>query len=278
MATNTMTKHDILTAQEMSGFAMNQRIVRQIERFREKMDLEKGQMNILDWGCGRGRAVAWFRAHGYNAFGVDIDSEPIENCRQLFSARGIDAGAVISLLENGEETKFPNGFFHFTCSDGVFEHVRDIERVAANLKRLTAPGSIGVHFFPAHRHVVEIHLLIPFVHWLPKNKLRKIYILLWLLLGKGPGWKELQGKSKWEQAHAYYEYIVFKTYYRTPRKITEVFARHGFKVDFIPLADFGLEKHPLLARWAGFKALRPLLDWGMRNFGQVGLLITKKER
>jgi len=118
---------------------------------------------------------------------------------------------------------------------------------------------------------------MPFVHWLPKNKLRKIYILLWLLLSKGPRWKELRGKSKWEQAHAYYEYTIFKTYYRTPRKITDVFVRHGFKVDFIPLADFGLEKHPLLARLAGLRLLRPPLDWGMCNFGQVGLLITKND-
>lgn len=278
MTASTMTKHDVLTEQEMSGFVMNQRIVRQIEHFREKMKLEKGQMNILDWGCGRGRAVAWLRAHGYNAFGVDIDREPIENCRQLFSARGMDADAIISLLDDGEETKFPDDFFHFSCSDGVFEHVRNMEQVAANLRRLTAPGGVGVHFFPAHKHLVEIHLLLPFVHWLPKNKLRKMYIFLWLLLGKGPGWKELQGKSKWKQAHAYYEYTVLKAYYRTPRTITEVFARYGFEVDFVPLADFGLEEHPLLARLAGSKALRSLLNWGMRHFGQVGLLITKKER
>ncbi|UCC97009.1 MAG: methyltransferase domain-containing protein [Phycisphaerales bacterium] len=277
MAGNTMTKHDILTEQEMSGFAMNQRVVRQIEHFREKMNLEKSQMNILDWGCGRGRAVAWLRADGYNAFGADVDAEPIENCRPLFTARGMDANALISLLEDGEERKFPDDFFHFTCSDGVFEHVRDIEQVAATFERLTVAGGVGVHFFPAHKHVVEIHLFMPFVHWLPENKLRKIYILLWLLLGKGPGWKELRGRSKWEQAHAYYEYSALKTYYRTPRQITEVFARHGFKVDFISLADFGLERHPLLARLAGFRVLRPLLDWGMRNVGQVGLLITKKK-
>jgi hypothetical protein len=57
-----------------------------------------------------------------------------------------------------------------------------------------------------------------------------------------------------------------------------VFARNKFRVDFIPLADFGLEKHPVLAMLVKFKPLRPLLDWGMRNFGQVGLIITRKER
>lgn len=276
MSENATTKHVVLTEKEMSEFMMNPRIFRWIEHCRAKANLEKSQMNILDWGCGRGRAVAWLRARGYNAFGTDIDPEPINNCRDLLSAHGFNADSIISLIENGEETKFPDNFFHFSYSEGVFEHVKDIEQVAANLKRLTMPGGAGVHFFPAHRHFVEIHLLMPVVHWLPKNKLRKICILSMLLLGKGPKWKELQGKSKREQAQVYYEYILGKTYYRSPRVIADVFARNQFEADFIHLADFGLDKHPLLDKLVKFKPLRPLLNWGMRNFGQVGLLITKE--
>jgi len=276
MTTNTMTKHDVLTEQEMSGFTMSGRIAGQIERFRKKMNLERNQMNVLDWGCGRGRSVAWLREQGYHAFGTDIDVEPVKNCRVLLSARGLDADSIISLMDNGEEKQFPDGFFHLSFSEGVFEHIRDIEQVAANLKRLTAPGGVGVHFFPAHKHFVEIHLFMPFLHWLPKNRVRRIYILLLLLLGQGPRWKELQSKSKAEQADAYYDYIIHKTYYRTPRTLRDVFTRNKFKVDFIPLAEFGLEKHPLLAGLVKIKALRPLLDWGMRTFGQVGLVITRQ--
>jgi cyclopropane fatty-acyl-phospholipid synthase-like methyltransferase len=276
MPENTMTKHDALTEEEMSKFSLNLRIFKRIEYFCDKMNLQKNQMNILDWGCGRGRAIAWLRAQGYNAFGTDIDSEPVNNCRSLLSARGLDANSMISLMDNGEEKQFPDSFFHLSFSEGVFEHVKDIEQVAANLKRLTIPGGVGVHFFPAHRHFVEIHLFMPFVHWLPKNKLRKIFILLFLLLGIGPKWKELESKSTREQAQAYYEYIVNKTYYRTPRVITDVFTRNKFKVDFIPLAEFGLDEHPLLEKLVKFKVLRPLLDWGMRNFGQVGLIITRE--
>ena len=194
----------------------------------------------------------------------------------MLSARGLDANSIISLMENGEEKQFPDGSFHLIFSEGVFEHVKDIEQVATNLKRLTAPGGVGVHFFPAHKHFVEIHLFMPFLHWLPKNRIRKIYIMLLLLLGGGPKWKELQGKSRREQAQVYYEYIVYKTYYRTPRVIIDVFTRNKFKVDFIPLAEFGLDKHPLLDRLVKFKPLRPLLNWGMRNFGQIGLVINKK--
>jgi len=213
MTENALTKHDILTENEMSQFTLNDRIFRHIEYRREKMNLEKSEMNLLDWGCGRGRAVSFLRAQGYKAFGTDIDSEPVKNCRELLSAQGLDAEAIISLMENGVEKQFPDSFFHLSFSEGVFEHVKDLEQVAENLKRVTAPGGVGIHLFPAHKHFVEIHLVMPFLHWLPKNKLRKFYIFLLLLLGKGPKWKEVEGKSKWDQAHVYYEYMIYKTYY-----------------------------------------------------------------
>ena len=164
MTKDAMTKHDVLTKEEMSHFTLNQRIFRQIEYFRHKMNLKKGDMNILDWGCGRGRAVTWLRSRGYNAFGTDIDSEPVNNCGDMLSTTGLDTKAIISLLENGEEKQFPDNFFHLTFSEGVFEHVKNIEQVAANLKRLTIPGGVGVHFFPAHKHFIEIHLFMPFLH------------------------------------------------------------------------------------------------------------------
>ena len=68
-----LTKHDVLTEKEMSGFSMNPRIFRLIEYYRDKMKLDKSRMNILDWGCGRGQAVLWLREQGYSAFGTDID-------------------------------------------------------------------------------------------------------------------------------------------------------------------------------------------------------------
>jgi len=276
MPENTMTKHDTLTEKEMSGFKMNKDILRHIEDYRNTRNLKKSDMNILDLGCGRGRTVLWLRAHGYNAFGTDIDPEPIRGCRDLFLARGLDADSVLSVLENGEERTFPDAFFHLSFSEGVFEHVKDIEQVASNLKRVTAPNGAGIHFYPAHKRVMETHLYMPCVHWLPTNKVRKIYIYTSLLLGRGPKWKQLEDKTKWEQAQTYYEYIIGKTYYRTSRVVADAFRRNEFKVDFMPLSEFALDKHPILDKLAKLKWLRPMFNWGMRNFGQIGLLITKE--
>ncbi|MBC8393732.1 MAG: class I SAM-dependent methyltransferase [Deltaproteobacteria bacterium] len=276
MTQNVLTKHDVLTVNEMSKFTLNARILRYIERCREAMNLEKSEMNLLDWGCGRGRAILFLRSQGYNACGTDIDPEPVNNCRELLSGHDHDPESVISLMEGGEERQFPDAYFHLSFSEGVFEHVKNLEQVARNLKRVTKPGGKAIHLFPARRHFVEIHLRMPFLHWLPKNALRRFYISFLLLLGKGPKWKEVNSKSRSEQVQVYYDYINDKTYYRKLSSIIDIFQRNRFEVEIMPLADFGLDKHPILKRFVKFKPLRPMLDWAMRNFGQVGLLLTRR--
>jgi 2-polyprenyl-3-methyl-5-hydroxy-6-metoxy-1,4-benzoquinol methylase len=36
-------------------------------------------LRVLDWGCGRGTTVAKLVEMGFDAYGVDIDPEPIKN-------------------------------------------------------------------------------------------------------------------------------------------------------------------------------------------------------
>ena len=277
MIENAMTKHDVLTEQEMANFVFNPKILKQLERCRKKLNLEKDQMNILDWGCGRGRAVVWLREQGYKAFGVDIDPEPVENCRNLLSSQGVNPDSLIYLIQNNTAKEFPDKHFHFIFSYGLFEHIKDLDQVAAEFKRLMTPGAVGAHFFPSHKHLVETHLRMPFLHWLPKNGLRMICIKSTLMLGKGPKWKELQGMAKEQQAQVYYDYTVNKTFYRKPALLRNVFKRVSLKVDFIPLHDYGVDDYPVLRALVKIKVLRPILNWAMRNFGRVGLFITNDE-
>ncbi len=66
---------------------------------------------------------------------------------------------------------------------------------------LTASGGVGIHCFPGARMYWEDHLKMPFVHWLPKNKSRRYWIALMLILRKGPSpsWIETENKSLLEQ-------------------------------------------------------------------------------
>ena len=208
-----MSKNDILTEAEFLKFLPYKGTLKHIETYRIQRNLKKHEINILDWGCGRGREVLWLREHGYsNTYGIDIDISPLKNGRHLFKEKGYDEYAIRLLCDNGK-TDFPDNFFHFTFSNQVFEHIQDIESTAAELKRITKKNGMGYHVYPANRHIVECHLSMPFVHWLPKNKLRKLLMTAYAYCNILPSW-DFKGFTLSQKVNATYEYSINKTYYK----------------------------------------------------------------
>jgi SAM-dependent methyltransferase len=185
-------------------------------------------LRVLDWGYGRGTTVAKLVEMGFDAYGVDIDPEPIKNGYPLFLAHGLEPQRRLVHIKAGCRTQFADGFFHVILSDQVFEHVRDLDALAREMARLTAIGGYGLHVFPAKWCVIEPHLFLPCLHWLPKNKLR--YLYLRFMLRNVPLWQELQEKTAAEQTATYYNYSIEKTYYRPNRLIAQTLSKHGFGV------------------------------------------------
>jgi hypothetical protein len=60
--------------------------------------------------------------------------------------------------------------------DCLYLDGRDPDALAAELGRIIAAGGGGMHVFPAKWSIVEPHLHVPIVHWLPKNRLRYWYL------------------------------------------------------------------------------------------------------
>lgn len=205
-----MARYDILTEKEFSKHEVHYRIIEHIEIYRKSKELKKKEMKILDWGCGKGGDVLWMLEKGYNVYGVEIDMEVMNKGMELFRKKGCDPSRLRLLSPSGK-TDFPDNFFDFTFSDQVFEHISNLESVAAELGRVTAKEGAGLHIYPAHKYLVEGHLYMPFVHWLPKNILRKYLIALYVTLGKEPKWKELQNIS--EKINGYYRYSIDQTFY-----------------------------------------------------------------
>ena len=85
-----MSKHKILNDNEMRDYKISKEVIRYLKLTEKILKLKKGEINILDYGCGRGRDVSVLRKMGYNAFGVDIDPEPIENSREYYLSIGLD--------------------------------------------------------------------------------------------------------------------------------------------------------------------------------------------
>ena len=270
-----MSKHDVLTEVEMSRFKFRKHMLRRIDSCCARTGVPRTEFNILDYGCGRGRAVAWLRASGYNAFGVDIDPEPVRNGRDLLLGRGEDPDAVLRVIGREGRTSFPNGFFHFVFSQQVMEHVEDLDGVVEELAGITRPGGMGVHAYPAHRQMMERHLLMPAVHWVPKGALRKACIALCVACGLEPRWRRLRDAGFARRVSTYYDYSCHKTYYRNCAAVRSAFEAAGFEVEFCARGTPRWSTLSLVSRAVRSRFLIGLFDAWRLRFMTVELL-TKR--
>lgn len=223
------TKHDVLTEAEMASFELNPRVVEHVNALCACFPGRKpSEMNILDWGCGRGRSVARLREKGFNAFGVDIDRKTLANGSSLFEQRGLSPDELLRCVDDVKT--FDDRFFHCIFSEQVLEHVEDLPGTLKEIGRLTVPGGTGIHFFPGAKNVWEGHVHMPLVHWLPKTVMRRYWISAMLLFGYGPRepWAEAKGTSAAAHADLYCRYMNNKTFYRDTREINEEFEKNGF--------------------------------------------------
>ena len=264
-----MSKHNILTQKEFSKYHPHPLIVEFVEGYRKVKNLKKSQINILDWGCGRGKTVLWLKEKGYNAFGVDIDPRPIKKSLDLYVNKGYSQ-ALLYLIDERGITEFPDNFFHIIFSYQVFEHIKKMYPVALELNRITKNGGIGLHIFPGHKHFIEGHLKMPFIHWFPKNKIRKFLIYCNVIIGREPHWKELKSLNAREKAERYYKYSTEHTYYRSYSKIQEIFKKCNFQVRFITL-----NAYKRLKKFKFLKIIEPLISHLLLTFIEINLILRK---
>jgi ubiquinone/menaquinone biosynthesis C-methylase UbiE len=262
------SKHDILTEEELAGYQINTVIYKTIKRFIEKIapPMPNEEINILDWGCGRGRSVAKLKEEGFNAYGVDIDETIMHNGYRLFEQRGLNPDSI--LLNVKKTSRLDDGFFHIIFSEQVLEHIKDIYFVLAEMYRLTKPGGIGIHCFPGSKKIFEEHLKMPLVHWLPKNNLRKIAITFFLAMGYGPkqGWPATNGKNFWFKVEKYHEYLNNKTFYRNIDNICKIASYIGF-----------IPEYKVSGRYFYIKLLPPILSRNGFPKASLRLFLFKKQ-
>jgi ubiquinone/menaquinone biosynthesis C-methylase UbiE len=152
----------------------------------------------------------------------------------------------------------------------VLEHVADLESAAREMYRITKPGGMTIHLYPAHHRLVEGHLHMPLVHWLPKSGTRRQMIRLYTLLGVEPHWKELSSMPVREKADRYFDYSINKTFYRAPREVRRIFDDVGFE------STFESHKHDRVVRAGLHKVVpKPLLGWLLNSFSGCVLVARK---
>ncbi|KAF0111144.1 MAG: Ubiquinone/menaquinone biosynthesis methylase-like protein [Chloroflexi bacterium] len=269
-----MTKHGILTEEEFKTYKPPARAVACLNEFMTAKGCHESEIKVLDWGCGRGRFVLWLREKGFNAFGVDIDAEPVENGLTLFKAKGYK-DTPLTLIPTSGRTVYADEFFDFLMSDNVLEHVSNIQVAMDEIGRVTAANGSGYHIFPAQWQIIEGHLFMPFVHWIPQGLFRKAVISLFVKLGIEPKWKELEGRSNNEKVDTYYKYSKDNIFYRRFSFVQQQFEKQGFKVTFQTINNPAVSRNRLLGPFARNRITKPIFNWMLLTFKQVEMVIKK---
>jgi SAM-dependent methyltransferase len=190
----------------------------------------KREVTVLDFGCGRGQLVGQLRAQGWRAFGVEIEADFVAAGDPLLSRLFEDDHPILSLANANGTVLYPDGFFDIVVADQVFEHVSDLDKVAAEIGRVLKPGGVLISMFPARFRPIEPHYRLPLVHWLRKGRLQQA--LISTMVRAGLGVRPPAGNSGAAMALIVGKYAATETFYRPNREIAAIFARHGIRLDF----------------------------------------------
>lgn len=227
------SKHVKLRESELDNYSVDEWINQQIDNYVNKNKItNKKDVRILELGCGRGKAVIKLLERGYSVYGVDIDEKVLKKGSDLFRKKGFDPDEILLNLKDIQ--RFKDGYFNIIFSEQVFEHIADLDDAIKLHKTHLLKGGMGLHVFPSAKTIIECHVCMPFIHWLPKHKTRKLYIALMCLMRFKPKnkWPETEGKHFWEEVSVYYNYLEEKTHYRDNDNIRKLFTQYGFEVEY----------------------------------------------
>jgi SAM-dependent methyltransferase len=94
---------------------------------------------VLEIGAGTGRQALELRKRGFEVEAIEIPDSNYTQDR-LFPITDYD----------GRQIPFPDGSFDVVFSSNVLEHVRELEPLQREVRRVLRPGGICLHILPTH--------------------------------------------------------------------------------------------------------------------------------
>lgn len=216
-----------LALREIDAYPVNAGLLDFLERKRMQAGLPREQFRVLDFGCGRGQSVAVLRRLGWQAYGLDVHEKWIRFAEAGLREAGVFEPGILRFGRTAGGPGFDDGFFHLVYSSSVFEHVFDLDAAVGEITRVTAAGGWGYHWFIGRWSLLEGHLGMPLVHWLPKNRLRRWMVAAAVLAGLEPGWRTVSGMDFGQRIDFYYDFSVAQTEYRSVAAYKRAFLQAG---------------------------------------------------
>ena len=113
-------------------------------------------MRVFDAGCGFGRNLVYLLREGYEVFGVDSDSQAVEEVRRLAAFLAPTLPAANFRTETVEDMSFPGAFADLVLSSAVLHFARNDDHFRGMLR-----GGIARHSVESSGFLVT-HSTTPF--------------------------------------------------------------------------------------------------------------------
>jgi SAM-dependent methyltransferase len=108
----------------------------------------------LDLGCGDGRLTLELDAAGLTA--ADVSAEALRRAAPRLAAKR----AVLAELEPDAPLPFEDGSFDLVLCAETLEHVRDVQLLLSELRRVLRPGGRLALTTPAHGRLTGLSILV----------------------------------------------------------------------------------------------------------------------
>jgi SAM-dependent methyltransferase len=265
-----------LTAGEVEDFELDAEIRRYLDATRQALDIPPERFRVLDWGCGNGRSVARLRADGYEARGVDIEPQRIEQAESYFRERGEDPDAILGVVDpQTNRTGLRSGSIHYLFSSQVLEHVADLDAAAGEMARLLAPGGVAFHRYPADWRIVEPHLDVPLLQWMPGRACRLAWLRVMMGLGLCTRWPTLAEAPPRQERAIYEAFFDEWMHYHPPRKVAAAFRTRGLRTRIVTGEHPRVQGLVPLRNLPLFREAPRLLGWVLSRLLSVELWCCK---
>jgi SAM-dependent methyltransferase len=156
---------------------------------------EDRPLRILDAGCGDGYLVAYLfenlpllmpgqpiEIYGFDVHDFEFEHQAkvnawaLENLTSRFPEA--DWNGRIASIGMSDPWPYTDSFFDIILSNQVLEHVKDHDAFFGEVCRTLHSYGYSVHVAPLRDCVQEVHLHLPFVHWINNRAHQKRYVRL----------------------------------------------------------------------------------------------------
>lgn len=231
--------------------AINSEMEHEIKEYTGKSNA----IRILDMGCGKGKFLAFVSnilpiLHPdvkFEFYGYDIREHGARHENYLTTlieylnseAPSENWEKRIEVISEHDNFPYDEGFFDYTVSNQVFEHIMNPEFIFGEIHRCLRPNGISINLFPVKEVLYESHLDLPLAHKILNWDLLKSYIRTLNSIGFGSFSKyKDKGTSIEHYAEFQADYLLNYTNYKSSKEFLLLGKKYGFRTSFRYTQEF----------------------------------------